>query len=371
MREAQPLSVAGEHVGRERRLQPAARRAGSPIARSTSSGGVGQRRGEPQGVARLEWQLTDPAAEQRPDVVAARDQPPGRARARPAGCPRLACSRSSTGRASHWPVRACTRAASAAASSGSSRELERGPAGEATDEAATTWSSASPLRAATTTLTPLEGEAAEREREDRAAWPRRATASRPRRSARERTAASIMDTKPSATSRGSTVASPLLQQQCARHRVPLRVGQLRRAGRDTAHQLVEGGERALRLGFGGMGTEHPAARRRGNGREQRRLPDAGLAFDDHHGGGPPPASASSSVASSSSRPTIACASAIGRSSPECRLKSSRGDSVQTASSRDSACCGRSRGQHVNVREDHADAKQMVGSAAQRRRSGDR
>ena len=119
-----------------------------------------------------------------------------------------------------------------------------------------------------------------------------------------------------------------------------------------------------------MRTEHRRPGAEATAESSVVLPDAGLALDDHDGAVRPPAMPPPASRARASRPTIACASAIGRSSPECRLKSSRGDSVQTASSRDSACCGRSRGQHVNVREDHADAKQRVGSAAQRRRSGD-
>ena len=285
MREAQPLSLASEHVGGERHLQPAPRRRQvADRALDQLRGGVGQRRGEPQGVARLGWQGSDPAAEQRPDVGGQRGsirRPDELQRdQRVASRARLEPLQHGQGE----PV-AGPRLHDTAQGRGVERlepQLE-GPSGEATDQGDDLV---------------VRLPAAERRRPRSRRWRAR------RRSANDRTARLAASSHCQSSTTISTGSGELLdhgheaecdeprfdrrvatlQQQGARHRVPLRVGQLRRAGRARRAQLVEGGVGARRLRFGGMGTEHPATRRRGDGREQRRLADTGLAFDDHHRG---------------------------------------------------------------------------------------
>ena len=96
-------------------------------------------------------------------------------------------------------------------------------------------SSASPLRAVAITLHAAWLEPAEHERQDRGGWPRRATASRRRRSARERTAARSATRSRARRAAGRPVRRRL-QQQRARQRVPLRVGQLRQQVEHTARR---------------------------------------------------------------------------------------------------------------------------------------
>ena len=281
----------GEHLGGH----PAVVERGDEQQRAR--GGRAARPRAPRTPARAGW-----SAAARPGAARRPRAPPRRAAARPAraGCRprRRARARASRARA---PARAHRAAPTAAASSSRSRRSSGRPASSngvpkpARTAASSTIGSELSRRATNASTSALDGSSH---------WP----SSMSSRCGTSLAASATRSSTASAIRKRSGAASSLIPN-AARSAARCGAGRSSAPPQDRAQELVQPGERQVRLGLhaGRLQDSHPArARTRGSLGQQRRLADPRLAGDDQRAAAarPRPSTSSESAASSRSRPKI-------------------------------------------------------------------
>ena len=255
--EAQPVAVADEDVGGERRLEPRRRLGLHRVGRRVS-----ERRDDAQQRAGVRRQRREPAREQ-PPHVGRRARPPARgsAPAPSAGCRRTRVQARERGRGSRSPVRAWTRPAELGGAERGKRQLERVARGQAAHERGERL----------VRLAAADGGDDVRAAGRRAAagrttgpprWPRPATASRRPRAARRPAGASSSERHASPTRRGSTGPAASSSSSAAASARRCGAGSPASPSITGAQQVVERRERARRLGRGRPRLQHQRSRPR-------------------------------------------------------------------------------------------------------------